>query len=260
MPNLYGSNVKKDIEDYRKLWTKDYYPDELKIYPTSILPNTELVKLYQEGKYHPYSKQELLKYFVNTLPHTPRSVRLTRIVRDIPSNEIVAGNKKTNFRQIAENEIKKLGLRIEDIRSREIKDEKITWNDIEQEIIKYKTSVSTEYFISYITKEDDKICGFLRLSLPKKVLSKAHFVDELKDCAIIREVHVYGTLVNIGKESKGEAQHLGLGKKLIKGAEKISEEEGFKKMSVISAIGTRKYYEKRGFRKGERYMNKSLNE
>jgi elongator complex protein 3 len=258
MPNLYGSNVKKDIEDYKKLWTKHYYPDELKIYPTSILPNTELEKLYKEGEYHPYSKQELLEYFVNTLPHTPRFVRLTRIIRDIPSDEIVAGNKKTNFRQIAEKRIKELGLRIEDIRSREIKDEKITWDDIEQEIIKYKTSVSTECFISYITKEDDKICGFLRLSIPKKVLSKTHFIDELKDCAIIREVHVYGSLVNIGKESKGEAQHLGLGKKLIKEAEKISKEEGFKRISVISAIGTRRYYEKRGFEKSELYMNKVL--
>jgi elongator complex protein 3 len=258
MPNLYGSNVKKDVEDYKKLWTKHYYPDELKIYPTSILPNTELEKLYQEGKFHPYSEQELLEYFVNTLPTTPRSVRLTRIVRDIPSDEIVAGNKKTNFRQIAENEIKKLGLRIEDIRSREIKDEKITWDDIEQEIIKYKTSVSTEYFISYITKKDDKICGFLRLSLPKKKLSKKHFIDELKNCAIIREVHVYGTLVSIGKKSKGEAQHLGLGKELIKKAESISKENGFKEISVISAIGTRKYYEKRGFKRNELYMNKYL--
>jgi elongator complex protein 3 len=258
MPNLYGSNLKKDIEDYKKLWTKDYYPDELKIYPTSILPNTELEKLYKERKYHPYSKQELLEYFINTLPQTPRFVRLTRIIRDIPSDEIVAGNKKTNFRQIAENKIKELGLKVEDIRSREIKDEKITWDDIEQEIIKYKTSVSTEYFISYITKKDDKICGFLRLSLPKKKFSKNHFIDELRNCAIIREVHVYGSLVNIGKESKGEAQHLGLGKKLIKEAEKISKEEGFKRISVISAIGTRKYYEKRGFGKSELYMNKVL--
>jgi elongator complex protein 3 len=258
MPNLYGSNVKKDIEDYRKLWTKHYCPDELKIYPTSILPNTELEKLYKEGKYHPYSKQELLEYFVNTLPTTPRFLRLTRIIRDIPSDEIVAGNKKTNFRQIAENKIKELGLKVEDIRSREIRDEKITWDDIKQEIIKCKTSVSTEYFISYITKEDGKICGFLRLSIPKKILSKTHFIDELKDCAIIREVHVYGSLVNIGKESKGEVQHLGLGKKLIKEAEKISKEEGFKRISVISAIGTRRYYEKRGFEKSELYMNKVL--
>ncbi len=257
MPNLYGSNLKNDIKDYKRLWSKDYYPDELKIYPTSVLPNTKLFELYKSGDYTPYSKKDLLTYFVNTLPLTPRSVRLTRIIRDIPSDEIEGGNKLTNFRQIAEKEIKDLGLKIEDIRSKEIRQQKITWNDIEEEVIEYHTSVSTEFFISYITKED-KICGFLRLSLPKKKDSENHFIKELINCAIIREVHVYGTLVNIGKSSKGEPQHLGLGKELIKKAEIISKENGFKKISVISAIGTRKYYEKRGFERDELYMKKPL--
>jgi elongator complex protein 3 len=258
MPNLYGSSIKQDIHDFNELWTKDYYPDELKIYPTSIIPNTRLNELYKEGKYEPYTTQELMGYFTKTLPHTPRFVRLTRIIRDIPSDEIVAGNKATNFRQIAENKIEEKGLHIEDIRSREIRDEEIGWNDIKEEVIKYQTSVSTEFFISYITKEDDKICGFLRLSIPKKELSKDHFIDELKDCAIIREVHVYGTLVSIGDESKGEAQHLGLGKKLIEKSEEISKREGCEKLSVISAIGTREYYEKRGFKRGVLYMRKPL--
>jgi elongator complex protein 3 len=85
-----------------------------------------------------------------------------------------------------------------------------------------------------------------------------HFLDELKGCAIIREVHVYGKVLGLGKESKGESQHLGLGKSLIEEAEKISKENAFKKISVISAIGTREYYEKRGFKRGELYMNKGL--
>jgi elongator complex protein 3 len=254
MPNLYGSNLKNDIKDFKKLWRKDYYPDELKIYPTSIIENTELDRLYKEGRYMPYTKDELLEYFVNTLPHTPRFVRLTRIVRDIPSNEIVAGNKATNFRQIANKEIKRLGLKVEDIRSREIRDEQIGWDDIEEEIIMYSTSVSTEFFISYKTKDTDKICGFLRLSLPKK----KSFIKELENSSIIREVHVYGTLVNIGLDSSGEAQHLGLGKKLIERAEEISKENDLNTISVISAIGTRKYYEKRGFKEGELYMKKSI--
>jgi elongator complex protein 3 len=94
------------------------------------------------------------------------------------------------------------------------------------------------------------------LSLPKG--KNRHFLDELKGCAIIREVHVYGKVLGLGKESEGESQHLGLGKNLIKEAEKISKENGFKKISVISAIGTRGYYEKRGFKGGELYMNKGL--
>ncbi|MCD4811892.1 tRNA uridine(34) 5-carboxymethylaminomethyl modification radical SAM/GNAT enzyme Elp3 [bacterium] len=257
MPNLYGSNLKKDIRDYKKLWTKHYSPDELKIYPTSIIPNTQLEQLYKDGKYLPYTHEQLLKYFLHTLPITPRYARLTRIVRDIPSNEIVAGNKSTNFRQIAEKEITKRKLSIQDIRSREIKERNVKWDDIEEEIIKYKTSVSTEYFISYKTKDTDQICGFLRLSIPKKRLRKKHFIKELRNSSIIREVHVYGSVVNIGDSSKGEPQHLGLGKKLIERAEGISRRKNFKKISVISAIGTTKYYEKRGYVKDELFMNKA---
>jgi elongator complex protein 3 len=258
MPNLYRSNIKKDIKDYKKLWDKDYSPDELKIYPTSVIPNTQLEKLYRDEEYVPYSHDELLEYFTKTLPITPKYVRLTRIVRDIPSDEIVAGNKATNFRQLAEDRIDELGLEVNDIRSREIRDEEIGWDDIREEIISYSTSVSKEYFISYVTKSDDKICGFLRLSIPKKKFSRDPFIDELRESAIIREVHVYGTLVSIGNESEGEAQHLGLGKRLIEKSKEISKREGYSRLSVISAIGTRKYYEKRGVENGELYMSKKL--
>lgn len=258
MPNLYCSTVKKDINDYKKLWSKEYHPDELKIYPTSIIPNTLLEKYYKEGNYKPYTREELLEVFTNTLPQTPRYCRLTRIIRDIPSNEIVEGNKATNFRQIAEQEIKNRGKKIQDIRSREIKGESVTWDDIELETIKYTTTVSIEYFISYKTKKTDRICSFLRLSIPKKELSKNNFIEELKDSAIIREIHVYGSLVNIGKESSGESQHLGLGKKMIEIAEDITKKEKYKKLSVISAIGTKEYYRKRGFEEDKLYMYKIL--
>ncbi len=254
MPNLYGSNVKNDIKDYKKLWEKEYSPDELKIYPTSIIKNTLLEKYYNDGKYLPYTKEQLLELFVKILPTTPRYCRLTRIVRDIPSNEIVEGNKSSNFRQIAQEEITKQGKKIQDIRSREIKDEDITWDDLQLETIKYNTTVSKEYFISYKTKYTDRICSFLRLSIPKQ----KPFIKEIEDSTMIREVHVYGTLVNIGKDSSGESQHLGLGKKMIEIAEQISLKEGFSKISVITAIGTKEYYKKRGFVKNPLYMTKLL--
>jgi elongator complex protein 3 len=254
MPNLYGSSLEKDIKDFIKLWSKDFSPDELKIYPTSIIENTVLEKYYKENKYKPYSYEELLFLFKKILPLTPRYCRLTRIVRDIPSNEIVAGNKRTNFRQIAEKEIEKEGGKIEDIRAREIKGEEITQDDLEQETIEYDTSVSKEYFISFKTKDTDKICSFLRLSLPKK----DSYIAELKGASLIREVHVYGNVVGIGKESKGQSQHLGLGKRMIGIAERISKENGFKKISVISAIGTREYYQKTGFKQEQLYMSKPL--
>lgn len=258
MPNLYGSSVKKDISDYKKLWGKSFSPDELKIYPVSVIENTKLFSLYKEGKYKPYTNKELTSILKEVLPITPRYCRLTRIIRDIPSNEIVAGNKETNLRQIVENNLLDEGVSLQDIRSREIRGGNIDWSNLDLERIEYDTTVSKEIFLSYITKDDDKICGFLRLSLPNKKYRKKHFLEELEGNSIIREVHIYGKVLGIDNTSKGEPQHSGLGKKLIEEAEKISKENGFGRISVISAIGTKEYYRKRGYTEEELYMHKDL--
>lgn len=258
MPNLFGATVADDIKDYKNLWTPEFSPDELKIYPTSIIANTELNKLYRQSKYKPYSYNELLKVFTHILPATPRFVRLTRIIRDIPSQDIVAGNKFTNFRQIAEREIAKLGKKLQDIRSREVKNLQVALNDLKIEILKYPTDAGYEYFISYKTKKGDKIAGFLRLTILKKKISAQNFISEIQNCAMIREVHVYGSVVGIGKKSKGKAQHLGLGTKLMEKAFEIAKKSGYKKIAVISAIGTREYYRKRGFKHNGMYLFKNL--
>jgi len=107
--------------------------------------------------------------------------------------------------------------------------------------------------LEYVTKED-KIVGFLRLSLPKN----NSYIKELKDSAIIREVHVYGESVKIGKTDSGKPQHLGIGSVLINKAESLSVENGFNKISVISSIGTREYYSKRGYRLVGLYQGKKI--
>ena len=259
MPNLYTSTVRKDILDYKKLWGKDFCPDEVKIYPTSVIANTYLYFLYTQGKYKPYTEEELLDVLTNTMPLTPRYCRLSRIIRDIPSEEIMGGNKKTNLRQIAEDAIKEKGKKLNDIRSREIKNERVSWENLALEVVKYKTSTGVEYFLSYKTKDADKICGFLRLSIPDTRNRKDNYITELRDTAIIREVHVYGKVMSLNVNSNGESQHLGLGKRLIEQAEDISKRESFKSISVISAIGTREYYRKRGFELGKLYMMKPIN-
>jgi len=258
MPNLYTSTVKKDIQDYKKLWKKDFCPDEVKIYPTSVIANTYLYYLYTLGKFKPYTEEELLKVLTNTMPLTPRYCRLSRIIRDIPSEEIMGGNKKTNLRQVAEEIIRKNGKKLNDIRSREIKNERVSWENLELEIIKYNTSTGKEYFLSYRTKDTDRICGFLRLSIPDRRNRKDNYIKELRHTAIIREVHVYGKVMSLDVNSHGESQHLGLGKELIEKAEVISKREGFKSISVISAIGTREYYKKRGFELEWLYMKKKI--
>lgn len=254
MPNLYGSNANDDIKDYKKLFSdKRFKPDELKIYPCSLLFGTKLMELYKKGKWIPYSEKDLTKVLTNMFKVTPRYCRITRVIRDIPSNNIIVGNKKTNFRQIVEENLKKEGFKLQDIRSREIRDRKIDINDLTLKIAEYATSVSKEIFLEYVSKNDE-IAGFLRLSLPNSKLIKKNTVMELKNSAIIREIHVYGQSIEVGKKEKGLAQHIGLGKKLIKEAIKISSVKGFKKLCVISSVGTREYYRKNGFSDGKLYQ------
>ncbi|MBN1618431.1 tRNA uridine(34) 5-carboxymethylaminomethyl modification radical SAM/GNAT enzyme Elp3 [Candidatus Dojkabacteria bacterium] len=258
MPNLYTSTPQKDIEDYKNLWTRKYHPDELKIYPTSIIENTILNKLFHENKYKPYTERQLLKVIKECMKNTPRYCRLTRVIRDIPSQNIVSGNKKTNFRQVVENSLKKEKTPCQCIRCREIRDQQFQHNDIDKEIIKYQTDISTEFFISIKTKSSDKIIAFLRLSIPLRKVSNKNFIKELRNSSIIREVHVYGQAEEIGQKDQQKAQHQGLGTQLIKIAEELTKENDYSKISVISAIGTKKYYEKRGFRPIGLYMQKII--
>ncbi len=171
------------------------------------------------------------------------------MIRDIPSTDIVVGNKQTNFREVAEKELRDLGEKSVDIRAREIRGTKVALNDLHLDEVHYETSVSHEIFLQYVTAEN-KIAGFLRLSLPKV----ANFIAELNGAAIIREVHVYGQSVGLGQKMAGKAQHLGLGTLLLERAKEIASQKNFSKIAVISAIGTREYYRHRGFVDGELYQ------
>ncbi|MDH5533647.1 MAG: tRNA uridine(34) 5-carboxymethylaminomethyl modification radical SAM/GNAT enzyme Elp3 [Candidatus Pacebacteria bacterium] len=253
MANLYGSTPENDIEDFKKLFSDpDFKPDELKLYPCSLIASAELMQYYNKGLWKPYSYDELLDVLSSSIKATPEYCRLTRVIRDIPSTDIVVGNKLTNFRQIAEDKLKKIGEESIDIRAREIRGETFKEEEVELKITDYKTSVSDEKFIQYIVKRHgkEKILAFLRLSLP----SEEQFIDELKGSAMIREIHVYGGVVNIGEQSGGKVQHLGLGTKLIEKAKQFSKEAGYKKLNVISAIGTKEYYRKKGFTDGDLYQ------
>lgn len=259
MANLYGRTVENDQEDFLKLFSdKNFRPDELKIYPCSLIASAPLMQYYQDGKWQPYDYQEMLAITTFTLKNTPAYCRITRMLRDIPAQDIVAGNIKSNFRQIAEAQVKKEGVEIKEIRSREIRRHSFDEKKINLSKIKYQTSVSNEYFLQFtivIEGGEEKILAFLRLSLPK---GKKHWYPGLKDSALIREIHVYGQALALGGEAKGRAQHLGLGSRLIGEARKIAQKAGYKKLAVISAIGTKEYYRSRDFTNGDLYQFLSL--
>ncbi|QQR93760.1 tRNA uridine(34) 5-carboxymethylaminomethyl modification radical SAM/GNAT enzyme Elp3 [bacterium] len=243
MPNLLGATPKLDLESYKLLVNDPHFlPDEIKIYPTSLIANTELENEYKAGNWRPYETQELVELIAQMIAETPEYVRLTRIIRDIPSQEIEAGNKLTNLRQVVEKYMQDNDMQDQNIRAREIKQEKVTFVDLELKIVEYQTTISKELFLEYVKPplkkggKGDFIAGFLRLSLP---------IDNIS--AMIREIHVYGPSLEISKDSSGDAQHLGLGTKLIEKAKKIAKDLGYNSLKVISAIGTREYYAKRGF-------------
>ena len=254
MPNLYGSDPSADVADYQQLFADpDVRPDELKIYPCSLIPGTELMQHYRRGEWRPYTNAELLEVLSACFANTPEYCRLTRVVRDIPSTEIAAGEMLPNFRQVVERELRARGVRMPDIRAREIRGQAVAADALHLDELWYESGVGQEVFLQYIT-EDRRIAGFLRLSLP----TLPPLVAELERAAMIREVHVYGQALALGQDAPGHAQHQGLGTRLIERAAQIAAERGYARLAVISAVGTRPYYRKRGFSDGELYQFRPL--
>jgi len=259
MANLHGATPESDYEDFQRLFDDPAIrPDELKIYPTSLLKEAELYEYYQKGLYKPYDEATLIDLIARCKLHVPRYTRINRIFRDIPSPNIVAGNKKTNLRQLVQNYMREQRMgQCQCLRCREVRRQKMTSGELRLDVLPYDADISREFFISFVTPED-KVAGFLRLSLPKS--PDVVPIDEIKEAAMIREVHVYGPALGLGKDSRGEAQHRGLGGLLVARAEVIARAEGYSQLAVIAAIGTRNYYRRLGFEMTEYYMMKKLGE
>jgi elongator complex protein 3 len=255
MPNLLGATLESDRDDFELLW-EDFCPDEIKIYPTQLLENTRLYDYWENGEYIPYSTDELIHLIADIKPSIPRYCRVNRIIRDIPSHNVVAGNKRTSLRQDIQVELKKRGKVCSCIRCREIRGQEVDLNSLEMEDLVYTSNGCEEHFISYNTP-DDKLAGFLRLALPGKKAQDPG-VNDLKGAAIIREVHIFGQSLQVGREADGTPQHSGLGSSLINKAEIIAREMGFNRIAVISAVGTRGYYLAREYERGEMYLVKDL--
>ncbi len=253
-------------------------PDELKIYPCSIIAGTELHDLWQAGQYRPYSDAELIDLVADCKATIPSYCRVSRVFRDIPADDIVAGVKSSNLRQLAHERMRARGQVCRCVRCREVRGNVVTDEELRLVVHAYDTSVSQEQFVSFETAAG-QLAGFLRLSLPManlipgpssfdklrtgsarsgerwgEVWQVWDTIPEIRGAAMIREVHIYGPALEIGAASAGEAQHLGLGRRLIAEAKARAAHAGCDRLAVISAIGTRRYYEGLGFERGELYM------
>lgn len=255
MPNLLGATLESDAADFSHLWD-GLCPDEIKIYPTQLLENTPLHEIWKRGGYQPYSTDELVRLIVDIKPTIPRYCRVNRIIRDIPSSHVISGNKRTSLRQDVQIELARRGTHCDCIRCREVRGGKVTTNDLRMDDLVYSADGAEQHFLSFVTPED-QIAGFLRLSLPGSD-SPATGLADLDGSAIIREVHIYGQSLAVGTELNGAVQHTGLGTRLLVLADNIAHTKGYRRMAVISAVGTRQYYLERGFERGDLYLVKPI--
>ena len=257
MPGLYGSNPKKDLKYFKKVFQNSKFrPDMIKIYPCIVSKGSKLYKIFKRGDYKPYSEKTLIKLLMKLKLNVPPYVRINRLIRDVPAWQIQGGSKTSNLREVVQKKLKEQGKSCQCIRCREIKSLDFKIDDLFFNKIKYKASKGKEYFLSFINK-NNKLAAFLRLRLPS-FNSMAKLLPELKKTALIREVHTYGQLVSIKSHEKKATQHQGFGKQLMLKAEEISRKRGFKKIAVISGIGVRGYYKKLGYYLKGTYMIKDL--
>ncbi|GAB4522859.1 MAG: tRNA uridine(34) 5-carboxymethylaminomethyl modification radical SAM/GNAT enzyme Elp3 [Anaerolineales bacterium] len=258
MPNLLGATPASDRADFARLWQDGFAPDELKIYPTQLLANADLYAYWQRGEYQPYSTETLIDLLADIKASIPPYCRVNRVIRDIPSTNVVQGNKRTSLRQDIHQEMARRATRCQCIRCREVRRQKVLPETLRLNDFIYQAGAAEEHFLSFDTPEG-RLAGFLRLSLPTAGAPDLEFED-LRGAALIREVHVYGQSLEVGRDEPGAAQHAGLGTQLLARAETIAAARGYPRLAVIAAIGTRQYYAGRGFRPGALYMWKPLNE
>jgi elongator complex protein 3 len=252
MPNLPSSTIEADRQMFETIFSDPRFkPDFLKIYPTLVTPGSEIEGLWQRGEYSPYDEDELVDLIAYGKSLIPEYVRLQRIQRDIPAKLIVAGSPHSNFRQLAQNRLKLLGKRCRCIRCREI-GRLPSLAESEMRVLQYEACGGQEHFISAVA--DDSLIGFARLRFPSQV-----YRPELDGAALLRELHVYGSLVPVGKDAEAdEWQHRNYGRALLARAEEIALGAGYEHLAIMSGIGVRPYYRRQGYERKGPYMVKGL--
>lgn len=265
MPGLPGSNIEEDLKTFKTIFENvSFKPDAIKIYPTLVLPDTKLYKMWKKGEYIPYDFDDIVKLIVEIKKHVPRWVRIQRIQRDIPLNLVADGVKRGDLRLVVQENLKKEGARCKCIRCREIghlqykSSNEFDPAEVKLRVERYLASDGEEFFISYENNTQDALIGLLRLRKPSEKIHRS----EVKTARsmLIRELHVFGPTVQVGKKAKeNQWQHKGWGEGLMIEAERFSIDEfDAKKMIVLAGIGTRNYYKRFGYNYDGPYMSKKI--
>ena len=264
MPGLPSSTPERDVEDFKTLFNDSrFQPDMLKIYPTIVVKNTKLYDWWKSGEYIPYTNNQIISLVGTAVNNMKEYVRIQRMQRDIPLHQIEAGLNKGNLRELVHQYMFENNLRNPTIRYREVghfqmrSDAEIDPGNIQLIKRDYAAADGTEYFLSFEEPDLDIIFGFLRLRIPSDITYRDEINKSL--CAMIRELRVYGPVVNIGEHDPEAWQHLGFGEKLIDEAERlVSDKFDARRILVNSGIGVKEYYRNLGFTDIGPYLEKNI--
>jgi len=264
MPGLPGSDFNRDLQAFERIFNDAAFkPDMIKIYPCLVLKGTEAYKWWKRGEYQPYTTEEAAQLILEVKQMIPPWVRVMRVQRDIPAFLIEAGVNQSNLRQVVLKKLREEGIRCRCIRCREVghrwlKDKvKPDPDNIEVKTIKEKASEGEEIFLSAEDSINNILVGFLRLRVPSERAHRPEISCEAS--SVVRELHVYGPLVPVGRKLAGAWQHEGYGEVLLSEAERTSREEyDCRKVVVISALGTKQYYRRLGYGHDGPYVSKVL--
>jgi len=261
MPGLFA-NQEQDMRMFQRIFSDESYkPDMLKIYPCLVTKDSEIYELWKKGDFQPYSTEEAIDLIVKVKKILPKWVRTMRIQRDIPSQLIEAGVKKSNLGELVYQRLEEEGVHCQCIRCREVghqAKQNIKPNPEDIQIFKeeYNAGNGRELFLSMEDPGNQVLLGFLRLRMPSP---EAHRPEINNLTSLVRELHIYGPMLPLGKKEDDLWQHKGYGEELLAEAERISSEEYDKNHVLItSGVGARNYYRKFGYNRLGPYMSKKL--
>ncbi|NXI64371.1 ELP3 protein, partial [Anseranas semipalmata] len=261
MPDLPNMGLERDTDQFVEFFENPAFrPDGMKLYPTLVIRGTGLYELWKTGRYKSYPPSTLVDLVARILALVPPWTRVYRVQRDIPMPLVSSGVEHGNLRELALARMKDLGTQCRDVRTREVGIQEIHHKvrPYQIELVRrdYVANGGWETFLSYEDPEQDILVGLLRL----RKCSEESFRPELKGgVSIVRELHVYGSVVPVSSRDPSKFQHQGFGMLLMEEAERIAKEEhGSWKIAVISGVGTRNYYRKIGYELEGPYMVKRL--
>jgi elongator complex protein 3 len=262
MPGLPGSNLQKDLVSFKQLFSDSRFrPDMMKIYPCLVMEGTELFEWWRHGDYEPLETEDAAELIAQVKEFVPPWVRIMRIHREFPVQLIKAGVKNGNLRELALKRLRERGKRCRCIRCREVghrllkENIRVDAQAVEVVSREYEAAGGKECFISAEHADADVLVGYVRLRIPSENSTRKE-VD--RSAALVRELHVYGCEVPVGRHRHGSWQHTGFGRRLLGEAEEQAKRTGANKVLVLSALGTREYYRREGYHQLGPYMCKRV--